>query len=297
MCSTNDHPKCIALAANIPQCLQNRSSFLRKAEELSTSPIFNTHKTLFIFHLHHGRVAPSHEGQIATTVPGITIRADDTSQKRRCSLTTIASYQANYIIYTDGSASRGTRNEGAVAFVSRGSLLQSVVVTIIKSKGRTFTSSYEQEAAAMESALSRTSTNGNYPSISILICTDSKSWCQALISSNPRIFSIHNFIKSISFSIFIQWIPGHSAISSNNLANTAISLRQYLNWLNPSQDPICPNSRLEVQDLLHWLCKFPALMIVRQRVFRNHQGSVEWLATQPGDVVSYARKALVNLDA
>ena len=32
------------------------------------------------------------------------------------------------------------------------------VVTIIKSKGRTFTSSYEEEAAAMESALSWTRT-------------------------------------------------------------------------------------------------------------------------------------------
>ena len=175
MCSTNDHPKYIALATNIPQCLQNCSSFLRKAEELSTRPIFNTDKTLFIFHIYHGRVAPSHEGQIATTVPGITIRADDTNQKHRCSLTTIAAYQANYIIYTDGSASRGTRNGGAVALVTRGSLLQSVVVTIIKSKGRTFTSSYEEEAAAMESALSWTSTNANYPSISILICKDSKS--------------------------------------------------------------------------------------------------------------------------
>ena len=34
--STNDHPKRIALAANIPQRLQNPSSFRRKAEELST---------------------------------------------------------------------------------------------------------------------------------------------------------------------------------------------------------------------------------------------------------------------
>ena len=34
--SMNDHPKRIALAANIPQRLQNPSSFRRKAEELST---------------------------------------------------------------------------------------------------------------------------------------------------------------------------------------------------------------------------------------------------------------------
>ena len=77
------------------------------------------------------------------------------------------------------------------------------------------------------------------------------------------------------------------------------SLRQYLNRLDPSQDSICPNCRLEVQDLLHWLCECPALMTIRQRVFGKDHGSFEWqwLATRPVDVVAYARKTLVNLDA
>ena len=61
------------------------------------------------------------------------------------------------------------------------------------------------------------------------------------------------------------------------------SLKQYLHRLDPSQDPICPNCRLEEQDL----CECPALMAIRQRVFGYHQGSLEWLATRPGDVVAY----------
>ena len=161
----------------------------------------------------------SHEGRIATSVPGITGRADDSNLRRQCSLTTIASYQANYVIYTDRSASGGTRNGGAAAVVTRGSPLQPEVVTTIKTKGRTFTSSYEEEAAAMESALSWTSANANHPSISILFCTDSKSLCEALISSHPRTFSIHSSINSILSSNFVQWIPGHSFIPGNNLAD------------------------------------------------------------------------------
>ena len=50
----------------------------------------------------------------------------------------------------------------------------------------------------MESALTWTSTNANYPPITILICTDSKLLRKALLSLNPRIFSIHESINSIS---------------------------------------------------------------------------------------------------
>ena len=157
-------------------------------------------------------------GRIATTVPGITSWADDTDLKCWFSLTTIASYQADYTIYNDGSTSRGTKNGGGAAVIIRGSPNQ---VTTIKTKGRKFTSSYEEEAAAMESTLLWTSTNTNHCSISLLSCTDSKSLYEALISSNPWTSSIHNSINLILSSIFIQWIPGHSAIPGNYLANKA----------------------------------------------------------------------------
>ena len=221
--STADHPKRIALDVNISQRLQSRSSFRQKAEELSTllPPDLQHRQNITHFPSPPWQQSPSHDERISTSVPGITGRADDNNLKRQCSLSTIASYQADYVIYTDGSASGGTRNGGAAAVVTRGSPLQPDVVTTIKTKGRTFTSSYEEEAAAMKTALSWTLTNANHHSITVLFCTDSKSLCEALISSHPRTFSIHNSINSISSSILIQWIPGHSAIPGKDIADKA----------------------------------------------------------------------------
>ena len=169
--STDDHPKRIALDVNISQPLQNRSSFRRKAEELSTLLLSDLQHRQNVIHFLSPpwQQSHSHVARITTSVRGIIGRADDNNIKRQCSLSTIASYQADYAFYTDGSASRGKRNGGAAAGVTRGSPLQPDVVTAIKTKGQTFTSSYEEEAAAMESALSWTLTNANQPSSSHLI--------------------------------------------------------------------------------------------------------------------------------
>ena len=221
--SAGDHQKRIALDVNIPQRLESRSSFRRKVEELSTllSPDLQHRRNIIHFPSPPWQQNSSHTGRISTSVPSITSRADDNDTKWQCSLSTIISYQADYVVYTNGSASGGTRNGGGAAVVTRGSPLQPDVVTIIKTKGRTFTSSYEEEAAAMDSALTWTLIKANHHSLTVLFCTGSKSLCEALISSHPRTFSIHNSISSISSSIFIQWIPGHSSILGNDLTDKA----------------------------------------------------------------------------
>ena len=221
--STDEHPKRVALAADILQRLQNRCSFRLKANDLSSllPPELQHRQSINHFPSPPLQLSTPREERTATTVPGITSLVDGIDPKSRCSLTTIASHQADYTIYTDGSASGGTRNEGAGAVVTKGSPIQLEVVTTIKTKGRLFTSSYEEEAAAMESALSWASISGNHSSIAMLLCTDSKSLCQALISSNPRTSSIDNSINFISPSIFIQWIPGHSDIPGKELAEKA----------------------------------------------------------------------------
>ena len=368
--NTDDHPKCIALDVNVPQRLQSRSSLRRKPEELSTllPPDFQRRQNITHFPSPPWQQSCYHVAQTSTSVPGITGWSDDNSIKQQCSLSTITSYHADYIIYTSGFASGGTTNGVKAAVVTRGSPPQPDAVTTIKTKGQTFTSSYEEEAPAMESALSWTLINAKHHPITILFCTDSKSLCEALISSHLPTFSIHNSINSTSSSIFIQLIPGHSTIPGNDIVDKATkeattiaadtilpiflfssiqvinetirdatpihervaslhkhwrvsrdakqinsrkddvliaclrsghhpSLEQYLHWLDPSQDPSCANCCQEEQDLLHWISNCPALLTVRQRMFGCHQGSLQWLPTQPGNVVAYKRKTLVNLDS
>ena len=76
----------------------------------------------------------------------------------------------------------------------------------------------------MELALTWTSTKANHLSFTILFCAGSESLCETtLVSSNPCTSSIHNSINSISSSIFIYWIPGHSAIPVNKIAEKAVT--------------------------------------------------------------------------
>ena len=123
--SADDHPKRHALDVSIPQRFQSCSSFRRKAEELSTllPPDLQHRQNIIHFPSPPWQQNSSHTRRISNSVPGITSQADDNDIKWQCSLSTISSYQANYVVYTDGSTSGGTRNEGAAAVVTRGSPL------------------------------------------------------------------------------------------------------------------------------------------------------------------------------
>ena len=71
----------------------------------------------------------------------------------------------------------------------------------------------------IQSALSWIFRNANQPSISILFCTDSKSLCEALISSNPRTSSIHNSINSLTLFRFPSLFNGSLAILPFQVTN------------------------------------------------------------------------------
>ena len=109
-CSTDDHPKLITLDVNIRQRLQSRLSFRQKPEELSTllPPNLQHRQNIIHFPSPPWQQNSSQTRRISTSVPGTTSRVDGNSIKQQCSVSTITSYQADYVVYTDGSGSGGT---------------------------------------------------------------------------------------------------------------------------------------------------------------------------------------------
>ena len=219
--SAGDHPKRIAFDNEVQQRIQSRSSWRRKDNQLAEAmPDTLQHRQ----NINHFTIAPwktdiSVTCTIYNHVPGINTRNDDTATKTTCSLQQINSHRADLIIYTDGSATAGT-TAGFAIVITQGPAEQPTTIDTIREQGRHFTSSFEEEHAATTRALHWAAANSR-PGMTILLCTDSKSLCDAIQGRNIKVDNIRTLLQSISAKVIIQWIPGHSNIPGNELADAA----------------------------------------------------------------------------
>jgi ribonuclease HI len=123
---------------------------------------------------------------------------------------------ADIVVYTDGSASEGNKEGGAAAVITCGD----VVADVILKRGRVLTCSYEEEKEALELVLNWIDETG-IEDKAVLIATDSQSLCQALLGSDPELAVLRNRIQTSLVRIVVQWIPGHSEITGNEVADAA----------------------------------------------------------------------------
>ena len=147
------------------------------------------------------------------------------AELRNVALERISHHDADWVIYTDGSAVESTMDGGSAAVITNslmGTPLYPHVVETIKRKGRPLTSSYEEEKAATESAMTWIEANINSTNTRVLICTDSQSLCQTL--SDPllcTVVELRDRMERAVPNIVVQWIPAHVGIPGNELADKA----------------------------------------------------------------------------
>ena len=157
---------------------------------------------------------------VFTTLDGVESRLDEVPIKREASIKRIREVSADYTVYTDGSASEGIYDGGSGVVVTKGDAETPEVIHTIRRKGARYTCSYEEEVDGMLTAAIWISLNCPKEA-SILICTDSQSLCMALDAFNVETTPIRSALQNRVSPVIIQWIPGHSDVPGNELADKA----------------------------------------------------------------------------
>jgi len=179
----DDHPKRIALTDDCHHRL-HRSSWRKHATVQSCCRRYHlncrTENQLIPYQILFGE----HRSR-GTVLTGTVCLSDvrDTETLRTEALSSISMHgPADFIIYTDGSASEGTHDGGAAAVITTGPAEHPTVAGTLSQRGRVIPSSYEEENDVMLLALEWIAQNR--PQGTTVICSDSQSLLKAISNAS-----------------------------------------------------------------------------------------------------------------
>ena len=212
-----DHPRHIAWRSAIPP-RNKRRSWSRQGSELERllPPEAENRMPLKITRDPPWERRQQHH--IKPVLEGISNKAEDQAIIRAAAERAIEEWNSDLTIYTDGSAVAGWSKGGAGAVVHIHD--DPPRYETLHAKGADFTSSFEEEGAALLLAIDWINDNC-VESSRPLIITDSQSLCRALIGFDPATAHIRSCLDRCMATVGIQWVPGHCGIPGNELADSA----------------------------------------------------------------------------
>ncbi len=157
--------------------------------------------------------------EVYPQLAGIDGRLDPTAAIQRAASARAREVGTDYTIYTDGSAEEGTFRGGAGAVVTTGDPNSPEVVATLLVRGAHLTCSYDEECRAMGMALEWVARLPADKTVAIF--TDSQSLCQAIQNRSQQVENILESLRALPSGVTIQWVPGHSNIPGNELADCA----------------------------------------------------------------------------
>ncbi len=134
-------------------------------------------------------------------------------------LQTIRLLAGQLTVYTYGSASAGTKDGGAGVNVTFDDPAAPTILHQSHLRGAAITSSFAEEAAAMQAAMEWATTN--HPEYSLTICTDSQSLLKAIERRSPVTHHLRSLLNAQPGPTNLLWLPGHKGIPGTELADTA----------------------------------------------------------------------------
>ena len=115
------------------------------------------------------------------------------------------------------SAVEGCINGGSAAVITSGEIKNSTELHVIQTSGRKLTSSFEEERNALPAAVN--GAEANFENKRVLVCTDSQLLMEGLDNFAVCTSRIQQSLDKNGITILIQWIPGHSEIPGNEMAD------------------------------------------------------------------------------